>query len=160
MKFIFEIHNEKLEVNKILILDRDGVVIKDTGYPHKINELKFEINNMKKIINFMRKNDFNLCGFATNQSGVGRGYFSENQFWNCHNHIIEMCRKNGLEIDFTAVNFFKLESYYRKPHPGMLNQIKYFYSVNSKNILFIGDKSSDEKAAKNATINYKFIDQI
>ena len=53
----------------------------------------------------MRKNDFNLCGFATNQSGVGRGYFSENQFWNCHNHIIEMCRKNGLEIDFTAVNF-------------------------------------------------------
>ena len=42
----------------------------------------------------------------------------------------------------------------------MLNQIKYFYSVNSKNIFFIGDKSSDKKAAKNATINYKFIDQI
>ena len=55
MKFIFEIHNEKLEVNKILIIDRDGVVIKDTGYPHKIKELKFETNNIKKIINFMRK---------------------------------------------------------------------------------------------------------
>ena len=113
MKFIFEIHNEKLEVNKILILDRDGVVIKDTGYPHKIKELKFEINNIKKIINFMKKNDFNLCGFATNQSGVGRGYFSENQFWICHNHIIKTCRKNGLEIDFTAVNFFKSTSYYK-----------------------------------------------
>ena len=160
MKFIFEIHNEKLEVNKILIIDRDGVVIKDTGYPHKIKELKFEVNNIKKIINFIKKNDFNLCGFATNQSGVGRGYFSENQFWICHNHIIKTCRKNGLEIDFTAVNFFKSTSYYRKPNPGMINQIKHFYSVNSKNIFFIGDKSSDEKAAKNATINYNFIDQV
>ena len=45
MKFIFEIHNYKFEVNKILILDRDGVVIEDTGYPHKIKELRFEINN-------------------------------------------------------------------------------------------------------------------
>ena len=42
----------------------------------------------------------------------------------------------------------------------MINQIKYFYSVNSKNIFFIGDKSSDKKAAKNATVNYNFIDQI
>ena len=56
--------------------------------------------------------------------------------------------KNGLEIDFTAVNFFKSTSYYRKPNPGMINQIKYFYSVNSKNIFFIGDKSSDEKSCK------------
>ena len=33
---------KNLRLIKILILDRDGVVIKDTGYPHKIKELKFE----------------------------------------------------------------------------------------------------------------------
>ena len=42
----------------------------------------------------------------------------------------------------------------------MINQIKYFYSVNSQNVFFIGDKSSDEKAAKNATVDYNFIDQV
>ena len=106
MKFIFKLHHEIFSANKILILDRDGVVIKDTGYPNKINELKYEINNIISINNFIKENEFDLCGFATNQSGVGRNYFSETQFWNCHNHIIEICKKNSLKIDFTAVNFF------------------------------------------------------
>ena len=160
MKFVFKLHNEIFKANKVLILDRDGVVIEDTGYPNKINELKYRINNIAKINNFIKKNEFNLCGFATNQSGVGRNYFSENQFWKCHNHIIEICKKKCLKIDFTAVNFFKSETYYRKPNSGMLDQIRCFYSVSRENIFFIGDKYTDEKAAKNAGIKYSFINKL
>ena len=160
MKFVFKLHKEIFEARKILVLDRDGVVIKDTGYPFKINELKFEIKNIIKLKNFFETNEYNVCGFATNQSGVSRSYFSENQFWECHKHIIKECNKNGLRIDFTAVNFFKSENYFRKPNPGMLDHIRTFYSIDFENIIFVGDKSSDEKAALNAGLNYKFIHQI
>ena len=42
----------------------------------------------------------------------------------------------------------------------MLDQIKSFYSVSCENIFFVGDKSTDEKAAKNAGIQYNFISEI
>ena len=41
MKFIFVIHQEYNKPKSVLILDRDGVVIKDTGYPHKSKEIIF-----------------------------------------------------------------------------------------------------------------------
>ena len=102
MKFIFQIHHVQNRPKKVLILDRDGVVIKDTGYPHKVDELFFEEQNIEKIKKIIKKNKFDICGFATNQSGVGRKIFSEIQFWKCHNYIIKFCLLKGLKIDFTA----------------------------------------------------------
>ena len=42
MKFIFSVHSEKLNPTKMLLLDRDGVVIKDTGYPFSKSQIIFE----------------------------------------------------------------------------------------------------------------------
>ena len=124
MKFIFVIHQEYNKPKSVLILDRDGVVIKDTGYPHKSKEIIFEEKKIEKIKSLVKKRKFDICGFATNQSGVGRKYFSETQFWKCHNHIVNECSSKSLNINFTAVNFFMTDSYYRKPNSGMLDQIK------------------------------------
>ena len=57
MKFIFKIHNDRsiLDESKILVLDRDGVVIKDTGYPHNIKKLDFEIKNIERIKTFIKE---------------------------------------------------------------------------------------------------------
>tara|TARA_B100001094_G_C18090217_1_gene749998 strand:- start:315 stop:818 length:504 start_codon:yes stop_codon:yes gene_type:complete len=154
MKFIFQIHKLQNKPKKVLILDRDGVVIKDTGYPHRIEELIFEEQNIERINLIIKNKKFDLCGFATNQSGVGRKFFSETQFWKCHRFIIKYCLSKGLKIHFTAVNFFVNQSYYRKPNAGMINQIKNFYSINHENVLFIGDKNSDKLAAIKANIKY------
>ena len=160
MKFIFQVYTVKENAKKALILDRDGVVVRDTGYPHKEKEIIFEEENIRKINHIIKKNKFDICGFATNQSGVGRKFFSEIQFWKCHNYIIKSCLKRGLEIDFTSVNFFIKESYYRKPRSGMLDQIKNFYSINHENALFIGDKDSDKIAANKANIKFIYIQSL
>ena len=55
MKFIFQIHHVQNRPKKVLILDRDGVVIKDTGYPHKVDELFFEEQNIEKINKIIKK---------------------------------------------------------------------------------------------------------
>ena len=67
------------------------------------------------------------------------------------------CSSKSLNINFTAVNFFMTDSYYRKPNSGMLDQIKNFYKVNNNNILFVGDKVSDAEAAEKAKISFMYI---
>ena len=106
MKFVFEVYNNKFDPKKVLLIDRDGVVIKDTGYPHEIRNIKFMDENINKI-NLLTANAILICGFATNQSGVSRGFFSEKKFWSTHNYIISQCFKRRLKIDFTLVNFLK-----------------------------------------------------
>ena len=118
MKFIFDVHIERLKTKKILLLDRDGVVIKDTGYPYLQSDIIFEEEKINKIKKIIKQYGFDTCGFITNQSGVSRGYFTEKQFWNCHNYILSKCSEYNLIINFTAVNFFKKPSYFRKPETG------------------------------------------
>ena len=160
MKFIFETYCDKIYPKKILLIDRDGVVIKDTGYPHVKKDIKFMDKNINKLKKLIKTSNFDICGFATNQSGVSRGIFSENIFWSTHRYIIEQCLKKDLEINFTLVNFFKETNYFRKPSAGMLIQAIEFYKVQKKNCMFIGDKDSDRKAAKNASIKFHYIDNI
>ena len=160
MKFTFQVHKKQLKPKKILFLDRDGVVIKDTGYPHIKKDLAFIDGNIIKINKLKSKLGFDLCGFATNQSGVSRGFFNEDTFWSTHNYIISQCFKRRLKIDFTLVNFFKEMNYFRKPNGGMLIQAITFYEVDKINCMFIGDNETDRQAANNAGIKFSYIDKI
>ena len=154
MKYIFKLYNKNISGNKILFLDRDGVVIEDTGYPNEINKLQFNFKIIENIIKFKLDKNFDACGFVTNQSGVSRGYFSEEEFWQTHDYIKNKCIKNNLKIDFTAVNFFQDPHYYRKPSPGMLESVIDHFLANRSSCYMIGDKNSDKVAAEVSKINY------
>ena len=161
MKFIFNIHTKNKFEKSILFLDRDGVVIEDTGYPIEISKLKIKTNNIKKIINFRKQNSINICGFVTNQSGVSRGYFTEKKFWETHKYIIKCCEDLGLCINFTCVNFFKEENYFRKPNNGMIETMIKYFGVTRSTCYMIGDKKTDLLSAKKSRVKYtdiKFFD--
>ena len=160
MKFIFDIHIETPNPQKILLLDRDGVIIRDTGYPYLKSKIIFEEKNIKNIIKIINIYQYDACGFITNQSGVARKYFTEEEFWKCHKYILEKCFNLGLIINFTAVNFFKNDSYYRKPDSGMIEQTKKFFNAKNKNLLFIGDRQTDEFAADKSGIKFLYINKI
>ena len=160
MKFIFDIHIEKSNPKKILLLYRDGVIIKDTGYPYLKSKIIFEEKNIKNIIKIINSYKYDACGFITNQSGVTRNYFTEKEFWECHRYILEKCYKFGLMINFTAVNFFKNDSYFRKPDSGMIEQTKMFFNAKNTDLLFIGDKKTDKLAADKSGIKFLYINTI
>ena len=156
MKFIFKIHENKIGDN-ILFLDRDGVVIEDTGYPIEIKKLKIKEFSINNLVHFKEKNNLSVCGFVTNQSGVSRGYFSEEKFWETHDYIIGCCNSLGLVINFTCVNFFTKDDYFRKPNNGMLETaINYFGAKKDKSFM-VGDKDTDMQAAKKSNLNFKNI---
>ena len=157
MKFIFKLHTQKSFEKSILFLDRDGVVIEDTGYPSEIKKLKIKEKTIKKLIMFKKSKDIFTCGFVTNQSGVGRGYFTEQKFWNTHNYIIKYCIDLGLEVDFTCVNFFEKSNYFRKPNIGMLETVINYCKADRTQSFMVGDKETDKQAAEKTFLNYKDI---
>lgn len=147
-----------------LFLDRDGVINEDRGYVHNKDNFIWRRN----IIEFIKKfNNNNYYVFViTNQSGIGRGYYTEDQMKNLHDWMVEIIRINGGNIDeiFYAPYYqqsknkkYKFNSHLRKPNIGMINLAKKKYTIDLKNSLLIGDKLSDKETAINAGISYKIL---
>ena len=88
---------KKINFKPALFIDRDGVINKDTGYLFKKKDFIWRRN----IFNFVKKfNDKNYYIFViTNQSGIGRGYYSEKDMKCLHVWMNNFFLKNGSYID-------------------------------------------------------------
>ncbi len=155
---------KKVIQKRALFLDRDGVINKDTGYVHRKKDFIWR----KNIVNFIKKyNDNNFYVFViTNQSGVGRGYYSELDVINLHTWIKNQLRQKGANIDeFLFSPYFKkskikkyrLGKKMRKPNIGMISKIKKKWKINMKDSLLIGDQETDKETAINAGIKFKIL---
>ena len=82
---------------KAVFLDRDGVINKDFGYVHKKEKILWR-KNIFKFINFLKNRGY-LVFVITNQSGVGRGYYSLKDVNNLHNWMNSVFIDNGSHID-------------------------------------------------------------
>ncbi|MDO6718901.1 D-glycero-beta-D-manno-heptose 1,7-bisphosphate 7-phosphatase [Psychrosphaera sp. 1_MG-2023] len=150
--------------NKILFLDRDGVVNVDHGYLYEPEKFEF-IDGV-----FAGCKKFQQAGFQiiviTNQSGIGRGYYTEQDFANLSSWMIEQFAKNGikiLDVFYCPHHPEKANPPYlqhcdcRKPAPGMLLNAQQQHQVNMAKSIMVGDKGSDMKAAVNAGVGRKFL---
>ncbi|MBW2984842.1 HAD family hydrolase [Candidatus Woesearchaeota archaeon] len=135
-------------MNKAVFLDRDGVLNEDPGYVHKVEHFKLfpgVIEGLKLL------KDFKLI-IITNQSGIGRGYYSEDDFHNFNNHLVDELKKCGIKIEKT---------YYcphhpddkcdcRKPSIKLLNKAVDEFNIDLKESWVIGDHPHDIKMGKTA----------
>jgi D-glycero-D-manno-heptose 1,7-bisphosphate phosphatase len=154
--------SKKITNNKAVFFDRDGVLIKDKGYTHEIKDLKWQRGALKAIKYLNNKNYYVVV--VTNQSGIGRGYYSEKDMILFHNKMNYLLRRNNAYIDFFYFSpyyrFSKFSKYrknffFRKPNPGMLVRAIKDLKL-SKNIFMIGDQKSDYMAAKKLNIKFKY----
>ena len=110
-----------------LFLDRDGVINIDHGYVHKPDNFDFHdgIFDVVKTANQLGY----LVIVATNQAGIGRGYYSEKQFNSLTEWMKNKFKENSGNIDAVyycphhseyGIDKYKKECNYRKPAPGML----------------------------------------
>tara|TARA_Y100000022_G_scaffold190977_1_gene191662 strand:+ start:361 stop:876 length:516 start_codon:yes stop_codon:yes gene_type:complete len=140
--------------NKAAFLDRDGTLNEDTGYLHKIKDFKW-IKGAVNALRILKKNNF-LIIVITNQSGVSRGFYSENDVKKLHKWMNQQLLKYDLMIDdfFFATDLpddNDINSR-RKPSPAMLNEAVKKYNLDKKKCFMLGDKQTDVEAAKNAQI--------
>lgn len=154
-------------INKIkkpaLFLDRDGVINHDFGYVHKIEDIKY----CKNIFNFIReyyKRGY-LIFIITNQSGIGRKFFSEKQFISLMKKIQKKFVKEDILINeivycphhpTEAHGKYKINCSCRKPKTGLFRKLNSNYLIEMNKSIFVGDKYTDFLCAKKMKIKFEY----
>jgi len=137
-------------MRKALFLDRDGVINVDSGYVHKSEDIEF-VPCIFDIARLATESGYLLI-VVTNQSGIGRGIFSETDFWNLMSWMKN--RFSAENCPLTAIYFcpyhpihgvgdYRRESPFRKPNPGMILAAQAEWSIDLSKSVLIGDKLSD-----------------
>ena len=138
-------------------LDRDGVLNFDDGYIGTRDRIRWTPGVVSAI------RTLNEAGYLvfviTNQSGVARGMFSEQDVHDLHDWMRDELQRDGARIDDFrfcphhaegSVADYAFDCDCRKPKPGMLRDLMSAWPVRAQGSFVIGDKPSDLEAAKAA----------
>jgi D,D-heptose 1,7-bisphosphate phosphatase len=156
---------KNLETKKCVFLDRDGVINYDYGYVHTKKKFKWK-KNIFNAIKLLNDNSY-LVIVVSNQSGVGRGFYSIKDVDALHEWMNNQLISYGAFIDkfyyapyfeFAKIRKFREGKEFRKPNTGMLKKALREFKIDKKNSFFIGDKDSDRKTAKKFKIKYFNVD--
>jgi D-glycero-D-manno-heptose 1,7-bisphosphate phosphatase len=149
----------KSECIPALFLDRDGCVVIETHYLHKVEDVQL-IDGAASVI--ARANSLNIAVvIVTNQAGIGYGYFSWDDFYQVQQEINLQLAKAGAHFDgvFACPFHVKGRPPYqhpnhpsRKPNPGMLNAAAASLNLDLRRSWIVGDRTSDIGAGLNANL--------
>jgi len=141
--------------SRAVFLDRDGVVNIDHGYVGTWDRFDFTPGAIKAI------KILNGLGYrvivVTNQSGIARGYYTQEAFARVTARMLGELTKHGARVDAVyACPHFSTESKTgcscRKPEPGMILAGLATYGLSAASSILVGDKPSDIIAARAAGI--------
>ena len=142
---------------KALFLDRDGVINKDLGYVYRIEDFEF----MPGIFAALR--GFIELGFdifvVTNQSGIGRKYYTQADFDKLSEYMINEFKAKGVNIKkiYYCPHTPDDNCECRKPKSGMFLKALSEFNIDMKSSIMICDKQSDIDAASGAGVGKGFL---
>lgn len=154
-----------MRISKALFLDRDGVINIDHGYIVKREDFEFK-DGIFDLIKTARKFDY-LPIIVTNQSGIARGYYSQEEFFELTNWMNSVFEQNQAPIeqvyhcpyhrDAKVPRFQHSDHPWRKPSPGMLLAARDDHHLDLRASILIGDRWSDIEAGQNANLHKTFL---
>ncbi|MDI9819407.1 MULTISPECIES: D-glycero-beta-D-manno-heptose 1,7-bisphosphate 7-phosphatase [unclassified Legionella] len=137
-------------MNKVILLDRDGVINQDSlHYIKSVDEFILLPGSIDALVR-LTKAGYRI-GVATNQSGVSRGYYTERDLAAIHEKLMSAVRAAGGEIEAIeyCVHLPDAGCLCRKPQPGMLKALAERLGCSSfEGVPFVGDRVSDIQAAE------------
>jgi D-glycero-D-manno-heptose 1,7-bisphosphate phosphatase len=142
-----------------LFLDRDGAVVEETGYLHRVEDI-LVIPGAAEVIAAANQQSVPVI-MVTNQSGIGRGYYGWTEFNSVQDAIIALLASAGARIDavYACAHHPEAKGFLahpdhpaRKPNPGMLLQAASDLALDLKASWLVGDKANDIETAKRAGI--------
>lgn len=148
-------------MNKALFLDRDGVVNKEKNYLYQIENFEF-IDGIFETCKYFQDKGY-LIVIITNQAGISRGKYTEEDYQILTKWMVEEFAKNDIKISraYHCPHHpeFSGECTCRKPNPGMIFQAQNEFDIDLAQSILVGDKNSDIEAGLNAKIYGNYLVQ-
>jgi D-glycero-D-manno-heptose 1,7-bisphosphate phosphatase len=138
---------------KTIFLDRDGVINKEVNYLYKIKDFEF-IDGIFDVCLSFKKAGYQII-IVSNQSGIGRGYYSKNDYKILTKWLLNQFKQKNIDIldIFYCPHTPNDSCNCRKPMPGMFLEAKNKHKINMKKSWMIGDKETDIQAAIASGVN-------
>lgn len=151
-------------MNKAAFLDRDGVINIDHGYVSQPEHFEF-IDGVFAACQHLQQLGYKLI-VVTNQSGIARGYYTEQDFKQLSHWMTEQFAAHQVTID--GVYFcphhpdkgtapYLQQCHCRKPEPGMLLTAIAEHNIDAASSIMLGDKAADMQAASAAGVGRKIL---
>jgi len=139
-------------MSKALFLDRDGIINIDHGYVYKIEAFEFT-EGIFELLHLFAEQGY-LIFIVTNQSGIGRGYYTQEDFNTLTAWMLDQFRQHDIKIEEVQYCPHAPEDNCtcRKPNTGMIDNILKQYTLDLERSWLIGDKQSDIDLAHHAGV--------
>ncbi|MEO6694089.1 MAG: HAD family hydrolase [Ignavibacteria bacterium] len=147
-------------MSKAIFLDRDGTINQEINYLTKKEDIVFYPNTIKALQIFKNSGFLNII--ITNQSGIARGFLTENDLNTIHKEFRKLLTANNQELIDDIfyspfhidgiIEHYKTDSADRKPGTGMIHKAKAKYNIELQESFLVGDSLSDMQCAVNAGV--------
>lgn len=137
---------------KIVLLDRDGTVIKDPLDERVDREDKIELfPDSITALNTLADHGFSVI-FITNQAGISEGRISETEFWRLHNIVLSKLEQSKVKVlkTYMCPHGSNDNCQCRKPKPTMILEAIKEYRLTPAETFMVGDHRSDVLAGRAA----------
>jgi D-glycero-D-manno-heptose 1,7-bisphosphate phosphatase len=132
-----------------LFLDRDGVVVEEVDFLHRIEDIAI-CASAAAVISAANANAVPVV-LVTNQSGIGRGYYGWADFRAVQETIQSVIAAEGAHFDAVyACPHHRDDHPARKPNPGMLQRAAAALDIDMARSWLVGDRAGDIEAARRA----------
>lgn len=139
-------------MNKAVFLDRDGTINIDYGYVYEIDKFKF-IPGVIEALKILNDLGYILI-IITNQSGIGRKYFTEEQFNKLNNYMLEELKKHNINISkvYYCPHIDSDNCQCRKPKLELFYKAVNEFNIDLTSSYVIGDKERDLSLCNNEKV--------
>jgi D-glycero-D-manno-heptose 1,7-bisphosphate phosphatase len=150
---------KRMNKHKAVFLDRDGVINQDSGYVYKSSDISF-IDGVFDACFALQQAGY-LLVVVTNQSGVARGFYSEQDVMDLHVWMSEQFKSHGVNLNHfyfcphhkdQGKGVYLKDCMFRKPSPGMLLKASEELQIELSKSIMIGDRESDILVGQNAGV--------
>ena len=136
--------------NKAVFLDRDGTINIEKHYLYRIEDFEF-LPGVKPALKNLQEAGYLLI-IITNQSGIGRGYYSEEDFHVLNDWMVDQLAADGINISKVyycphlpdaKIPRYRISCTCRKPEMGMYERAKNEFDIDMEMSIAVGDKIRD-----------------
>ena len=137
-------------MSRFVFLDRDGTLVRDAGYTHRLSDYAL-LPNVVKGLRLLVDAGFRLA-IVTNQSGIGRGYFGVGDYRAFQQHLEADLARQGIPIErsYHCPHRPDEDCPCRKPAPGLLERAQQELGADLTESWVIGDAARDVELARRA----------